>query len=149
MTAHEDFHTAMPTMRSHEGIWEGQYRHIDRDGTLKDIHRTQVRCEFPDSGPYVYIQHNRFTWETGRTAEAVLNGTFFNNRLWWDKPTFKGYAWEHEGVIFLELDRKDEPGSKMRECILMGEKGHRSRTWHWFRDGQLYRRTLVDEYKVG
>jgi hypothetical protein len=149
MTAHADFHAAMPTMRSHEGIWEGHYRHIGRDGTLEDTHKTRVICEFPETGPTAYIQRNHFTWEDGRTYEAVLNGTFRDNRLWWDEPTFKGYAWEHGGVIFLELDRKDEPGSTMRECILMGANGHRSRTWHWFRDGQLYRRTLADEVKVG
>jgi hypothetical protein len=35
------------------------------------------------------------------------------------------------------------------EVIVMGEGGqHRARTWHWFRDGRLVRRTLCDEQRV-
>jgi hypothetical protein len=35
------------------------------------------------------------------------------------------------------------------EVIVMGEGGHhRARTWHWFREGRLVRRTLCDEQRV-
>ena len=150
---HADFHAAMPTMRHHAGVWEGTYRHVDADGQVLDSHASRVACEFPDEGPFAYIQRNRFTWEDGRTHEAVLEGTFRGGRLWWDAPTFHGYAWEHEGVVFLELERKDEPGATMREAILMGARPGeredvRSRTWHWFRDGKLFRRTLVEERRT-
>ena len=150
----QSFENAMPSMRLHEGIWEGKYRHVDVQGSTVDLHSTRVVCEFPESGPHAYIQRNFFRWEDGRTHEAVLEGTFRDGRLWWDTPTFHGYAWEHEGVIFLELERKDEVGATMREAILMGSRPGeredvRARTWHWFRDGALFRRTLVEERRVG
>jgi len=153
MTSHADFHATMPTMRDHEGIWEGTYRHVDLNGEIEDRHATRVICEFPDDGPFAYIQRNLFTWKDGKTYEAVLEGTFRDGRLWWDTPTFKGYAWEYEGVIFLELERKDEPGATMRECILMGarpgdKEAVRTRTWHWFKKDGLFRRTLVEERRV-
>jgi hypothetical protein len=27
---------------------------------LLDTHRVHILCEFPDAGPYAYIQHNHF-----------------------------------------------------------------------------------------
>ena len=150
----KNFHSAMPSMRLHEGVWEGEYIHVDAAGEVLDRHTTRVSCEFPETGDFAYIQRNHFSWEDGRTHEAVLEATYRDGRLWWDTPTFHGYAWEHAGVVFLELERRDAPGTTMREAILMGDRPgerseHRSRTWHWFRDGRLFRRTLVEERRLG
>ena len=144
------FHAAMPTMRAHQGVWEGTYRHIDADAALIDQHKVRVRCEFPDEGEIVYRQHNHFMWEDGREQKAELPGIFRDGRLWWDLPTFFGSCWEtHDGLILLNLTRKDDPGAKFFEIIAMGEGGQkRARTWHWFKDGTLYKRTLCDEHKV-
>lgn len=141
---------AMPTMSRHEGVWEGVYRHLDADGALVDIHRTTVRCEFPDEGPHAYVQTNHFVWDDGREYRAVLPGTFRDGRLWWNVDTFHGYSWEtDDGIQLLNLTRKDEPGANFFEMITIGSTGQfRSRTWQWFRDGQLYKRTLCDERLV-
>jgi hypothetical protein len=33
--------------------------------------------------------------------------------------------------------------------ITIGETGdHRARTWHWFKHGRLYKRTLCDERRI-
>jgi len=79
-----------------------------------------------------------------------LNGTLKENRLHWDTGTFSGYAWTTtDGIILLSLDRKDEPGAMFYENIVMGKtKTHRARTRHWFKDGQLYKRTLCDECRL-
>jgi hypothetical protein len=144
------FHAAMPTLLAHEGLWEGTYTHIDVNRNVLDTHKTRVRCEFPQYGPIVYRQHNHFIWEDGREAKAELPGEFRDGRLWWDLPTFSGSAWEtHDGLILLSLNRKDEPGARFFEIIMMGEGGKsRSRTWHWFKDGALYKRTLCEETRV-
>lgn len=144
------FRQAMPTMLDHEGTWEGTYTHMDEQALITDRHHSRVTCEFPEHGEHVYVQHNRFTWDDGRTVTATLPGIFKEGRLWWDTPTFCGSAWEtHDGYILLNLDRKDEPGVKFHEIILLGETGKfRTRTWHWFRDGQLFRRTLCEERRV-
>ena len=70
--------------------------------------------------------------------------------MWWDTETFHGSAWEtHDGLVLLNLDRKDDPGARFFEIIMMGDTGeHRARTWHWFKDGQLYKRTLCNESRV-
>ena len=56
---HSAFHAAMPTMRLHAGVWEGTYRHVDAQGAVVDMHATRVVCEFPDGGPFAYIQRNK------------------------------------------------------------------------------------------
>jgi len=140
----------MPAMVRHEGIWEGVYRHVDAEGVLLDCHETRIACEFPGSGDAAYIQHNLFTWDDGREYRARLPGVYRNGKLWWDTPAFHGYAWETEDdVLMLNLTRRDEPGANFIEIIVMGDGGQRrSRTWHWFKDGALYKRTLCEERRV-
>ena len=139
-----------PAMLRHEGTWEGTYTHLAADGAVLDRHASRVDCRFPDDGPYGYVQHNRFTWRDGREQEMVLNGTIRGDRMFWDTETFAGYAWEtRDDLILLNLARKDEPGAHFIEVIALGETGrYRSRTWHWFRDGRLYKRTLCDEARA-
>jgi hypothetical protein len=145
-----DLKLFMPTILRHEGTWEGVYRHIDRVGEQIDIHNVRIVCEFPTSGPYAYIQHNHFMWEDGRETKAVLPGVLRDGKLWWDVETFEGYSWEtDDGILLLNLTRKDEPNANFFEMITLGSTGkHRSRTWQWFKDGALYKRTLCDEWRV-
>lgn len=153
MSSAETFRRNMPAMLDHEGLWEGTYTHINRDAEVIDTHKVNIRCEFPTSGEYVYIQHNHFMWEDGREFKMTLPGVYRDGRLWWDLETFSGSAWQtDDNLILLNLTRKDDPGASFFEIIVMvmGDNGqHRSRTWHWFKNGQLFKRTLCDEWKVG
>jgi len=150
MSSIESFRRDMPAMLDHEGVWEGVYTNINRDAEVIDKHKVQVTCEFPTSGKYVYIQHNHFMWDDGREFKMDLPGVYRDGRLWWDLETFSGSAWQtKDNLILLNLARKDDPGANFFEMIAMGDTGkHRSRTWHWFKDGQLFKRTLCDEWKV-
>lgn len=140
----------MPGMLRHAGVWKGIYRHIDDVGNLIDEHETKVECVFPSSGPYAYIQHNKFTWSDGREFRATLNGELRDGRLWWENDRFSGWGWEtFDGIVLLNLDRKDEPGVNFFEMITIGSTGtERARTWQWFKDGKLIRRTLCNEELV-
>ena len=140
----------MPAMLRHQGTWSGIYRHVDPGNNELDRHKATVECIFPTSGPYAYVQKNHFTWQDGREYQATLNGVLRDGKLWWDTETFDGCGWETEfGLILLNLNRKDEPGANFYEIICLGEDGnHRARTWHWFKDGQLIKRTLCDEQRV-
>lgn len=142
---------AMPALFAHEGVWEGNYQHVDEQGALIDAHEARVICEMPDGGPFHYLQRNRFTWAGGRVVTAELPGVLRDGRLWWDLPTFAGSAWTtHDGLILLNLERRDDPGARFFEIIVLGEGGrYRARSWHWFKDGRLFKRTLCDERKVG
>ena len=145
-----DFRTAMPAMVRHEGVWEGEYRHVDRDGSLHDFHLMTTRCEFPDDGPWAYVQHNTLRWPDGRVLERSFPGAFRDGLLHWDTDRFSGVGWEtRDGIVMLRLDRKYEPGVRFTEMIELGDDGRtRARTWQWFRDGAPFRRTLCDEWRV-
>lgn len=140
----------MPTMLLHEGEWEGIYRHVARDFTLIDEHRMWTRCEFPDAGPYAYIQHNRLEWADGRVEERSFPGVFRDGMLHWDTDRFSGHGWEtHDGVIILKLHRKDIADSYFIEMITLAPGGQsRARTWQWFTGNEAVQRTLCDEWRV-
>ncbi len=140
---------ALPSLYAHEGEWEGVYTHLARDGALLDRHRTWTLCEFPRAGPHAYVQHNRMTWEDGRTVERRFGGVFRDGLIWWDTDRFHGFGWEtREGVLMLRLDRKDEPGVHFIETIQLAADGRtRARTWQWFEQGAPTRRTLCDEWR--
>ena len=95
-------------------------------------------------------KRNQFTWPDGRDYRVEFGGECRGDRIYWDTEDFAGYAWEtDDGVILLNLDRKDDPGANFVEMIVMGAGGrHRARTWHWFKAGRLFQRTLCDESRV-
>ncbi|MEM9837765.1 MAG: hypothetical protein AAF830_01285 [Pseudomonadota bacterium] len=143
--------TLFPATRAHEGRWEGTYTHINDSAEIEDQHSSVVHCLFPDDGGEVfYRQEIIFTWPDGRKRHDVFEGVPRGDALWYRTPTFEGKSWEtDDGIILLSLNRLDEPGARFFEMIVMGESGeHRARTWHWFRNGRLYRRTLCDERRV-
>ncbi|MFP4520030.1 MAG: hypothetical protein ACLFQ5_11290 [Oceanicaulis sp.] len=140
--------SAFPAMRAHEGVWTGTYTHLDADGAMIDRHQSKVVCEFPASGAPFYIQHITFTWPDGRVRRDRFDGVVSGERIVFDTPTFTGAAWESGGLVLLHLDRKDEPGAYFVEVIALADGGQtRARTWHWFKDGALIRRTLCDELR--
>jgi len=144
----KDSFATMPIMRKHEGVWEGKYTHLALDGTVLDQHASCVECKFPTTGPYAYIQFNHFSWPgTKEDYYVELPAILKNGKLWWNTDQFRGSAWATENdLIMLNLERKDEPGANFFEIIVLGDTGmHRARTWHWFKNGQLYKRTLCDE----
>lgn len=146
-----DFAAAMPNMIAHDGEWEGVYRHVDcATGALLDQHQMWTWCEFPDDGPYAYIQHNRLRWDDGRTADYEFGGIYHDGQLHWDTDRFHGYGWEtHEGTLMLRLERRDVPGSYYIEMINLAPDGKtRARTWQWFKEGKPWKRTLCDEWRV-
>lgn len=145
-----DFAAAMPNMIRHAGNWEGIYTHLARDGSLIERHRTFTRCEFPDAGPFAYMQYNRMVWDDGREVERSFGGAYRDGLLHWDTDRFVGFGWEtREATVMLRLDRKDEPGIHFIESINLSDDGTtRARTWQWFKDGAPTHRTLCDEWRV-
>ena len=145
-----DIESRMPALLLHEGIWVGRYTTIDLDGRVVDRHVSRVECEFPDEGPHAYVQRNRFAWNDGRTHEIEFGGVLEGERIFWDTERFTGYGWvTREDVVLLTLDRKDRPGDSFTEIIVLAPDGQsRGRTWHWFRNGRLFQRTLCDEHRI-
>ena len=140
----------MPAMLLHEGVWEGTYRIVDLEGRVTDQYASRIECMFPDDGPFAYLQKNHYTWDDGRTMQLEFGGEIRGDRLYWDTERFSGYGWAtDDDIVLLTLDRKDEPGVSFTEMIVLApNRNHRARTWHWFRDGKLFQRTLCDERRV-
>ncbi len=143
-------HEHMPALVRHAGVWEGTYRTVTTDGIEVDRHASCIEVSFPDDGPYAYVQKNRFTWPDGRVVEAEHPGVYRDGRLWWDTGLIRGSAWQGDDrTCILTWERTDTPGAHLYELIVLAPDGRtRARTWHWFRDGECYQRTLIDEVKV-
>ena len=139
----------MPAMLRHEGTWEGVYTTVNLAGEVTDRHDSRVVCEFPDEGETVYVQKNRFDWDNGDSFETEFGGILDGDRILWDNDRFTGYGWATEDdLVLLTLRRNDKPGEHFTEIIVLSPDGEsRGRTWHWFRDGELYQRTFCDERK--
>ncbi len=142
-----DLAAVMPAMLLHDGHWQGWYRHFAADGALLDAHRVKTWCEFPDDGPFHYVQHNWLTWDDGRSATYEFGGTLVGDRLVWETERFAGYGWQTaEDVLMLRLDRRDVPDAYYIEMIaLAADRRTRARTWQWFQGGTPWKWTLCNE----
>ncbi len=140
----------MPVLARHAGEWKGVYQHVDADGNEIDKHDSHLTCAFPADGAHAYYQINRYTWPDGRREEIHFPATYRDKRIWWDTERIHGSAWEiDDRTVVLTWTRKDLPGEYLYEMIQLSADGnHRGRTWHWFKDDQLYKRTLIKERRV-
>lgn len=139
----------MPLLARHEGEWEGEYLHLDRDGKLLDRHRVEMTCRIV--GDAAYHQTNRYTWDDGRTEVHEFPGTYLGGgRCGFDTDRLKGKFWEvDDSTIYLTWQYKGQP-LRLYELIVLSADGKaRSRVWQWIEDGVCVRRTLIDERRAG
>jgi hypothetical protein len=145
---------ALPLLARHEGVWEGIYRHFDAAGQKIDEHASHLVCTFPEGGDPAYHQANRYRWPDGRTELREFPATIEGGRLRWDNELIVGWAAEdpldeHRRTVLLHWRRKDLPDAYLYEMIQISDCGRfRSRVWHWYQDGRLFQRTLIDEVRV-
>ena len=142
--------TAMPLLARHEGEWVGTYTEVDLEGNVLDTHASHLYCRFPVDGEYDYDQINKYTWADGRTDERHFPAVFRDGRIWWDNELITGSAWEVDArTVLLTWTRKEMPGTYLYEMIqLSADNQHRARTWHWFSEDQLTKRTIIKERRL-
>lgn len=140
----------MPVLARHEGAWEGAYTHMDVNNQVIESHKSHLICRFPEEGEWDYHQTNRYTWDDGRSEEILFPAKYAEGRIWWDTERIEGCAWEIDPrTICLTWKRKDLPGAYLYEMIQISDDNtKRGRTWHWFKDDELFQRTLVKERRV-
>ncbi|MEY3903000.1 MAG: hypothetical protein RL189_2306 [Pseudomonadota bacterium] len=140
----------MPLLARHAGQWEGIYTTVDAEGKIIDQHKSLLTCVFSEDPQFPYKQTNLYTWDDGRTEEHYFPATYANKKIWFESERISGAAWEaDEDTILLTWKRKDIGNSKLVEMIQLSSDGlRRSRTWHWFVDDKLVKRTLIEENKV-
>jgi hypothetical protein len=141
----------MPVLARHEGRWEGEYIHVDAQNNEIDRHRAELTCAFPVDGPFGYHQVNIYTWPDGRREEHQFPAVYKDKQIFWDTERILGRAWEiDERTVVLTWTRKGEPGTYLYEMIqISDDNAYRGRTWHWFENDHLVKRTCIKERRVG
>ena len=148
------FKQQFPLLARHEGVWDGVYRYYNADGEKIDEHRSRLVCRFPDAGDVDYDQTNHYSWADGRTETRGFPARGAGDRIVFVSDLIDGWAADvgldkAARTTMLHWVRLGEPGVYLYEMIQISDDGHyRSRVWHWFRDGRLFQRTLIDEHKV-
>ena len=141
----------MPFLKNHEGVWEGYYRYYDHNGQKIDEHRSRLLCRIVNDSDY--HQTNLYRWKDGKSENRDFPAEIKNNRLYFKGP-IDGWAAnvdldEFQRTLMLYWERKDEEDLYLYEMIQVSNKGkNRARTWQWFKNGVLVKRTLIDEIKV-
>lgn len=141
---------AIPLLYRHKGRWQGEYIHIDNDVNIVDRHKVDILVEFPDENGVAYRQTSNFLWDDGRKQEFRFEAGLEGDRLKWDNGGLAGEIWAiDQWNLYLWFRFTDAPDDLVTETIYLSDCGkHRTRTWHWLRDGALYQRTLVNEARA-
>ncbi len=149
-----DIRQKLPLLARHEGVWDGWYRYYDAECNKIDEHRSRLVCSFPDAGPFDYDQTNHYSWADGRKDVRPFPAVLAGDRIVFQSDLIDGWAADvpldtFKRTTMLNWVRKNEPGIYLYEMIQLSDcSNYRSRVWHWFRDGRLFQRTLIDEQRV-
>ena len=140
----------LPLLYRHKGRWQGEYIHIDNAANILDRHDIEILVEFPDDHGIAYRQTSKFRWDDGRRQEIRFEAGLEGDRLKWNDGGIAGELWAIDASnLYLWFCFADAPNDLITETIYLSDCGkHRTRTWHWLRDGALYKRTLVNESRA-
>ncbi|WP_373526080.1 DUF3598 family protein [Nostoc sp.] len=140
----------MPVLARHEGDWAGTYTLIDTAGKILDSHESHLTCQFPENDPNTYYQINRYKWSNGKQEEHEFPGIYKDNKLWFDTERILGKAWEaDDSIVILWFAYKTNPEMSLYEMIYISpDNNNRARTWHWFKNNQIFQRTLIQEQRL-
>lgn len=140
----------MPLLVRHEGDWKGTYTVVDNEGNVIERYQSHITCQFPASGYPAYFQTNRYQWPDGKRQEHQFPGAYRDKKLWFNTDRIDGCAWEaDDATIILHFTYKGVPDAYIYEMIVLSPCGnHRARTWHWFKNNEIYQRTLIQEERV-
>lgn len=143
--------TEMPLLARHDGEWEGEYVVVDAEGNVTDRHRSYLECRFPEGEPGVdYHQTNTYTWADGTQEVHRFPARYADGAIWFDTERIKGHAWEvDDRCVVLTWVYQGREQLHLYELIHLSEDGnHRARVWQWFRDDELFQRTLIKEVRT-
>jgi len=154
----------MPLIASQAGVWEGNYLHLDANNKEIDRHQSRLVCRLFDNNKgrnkneARITQSNIYTWSDGtqeiRYFEAFLAGNRFvlKNDLidgWMATLDQDTNTCQTGSTIFVQWTRPSEPGFHYYEMITVADDGlSKNRTWHWYRNNELFQRTVVNERRI-
>ena len=138
------------------GVWDGEYVHLDANHTVVDRHRSRLVCRLHDGaeGTAKLSQTNIYTWDDGQQEIRYFDAVFEGDRLWLKNDLIEGWTSaikmdETQRTIMVVWTRPSEPGFTYYEMITLSEDGDaKNRTWHWYREGRLFQRTVINEERI-
>lgn len=145
-----------PLVAAQAGVWDGEYVHLDADNREIDRHRSRLVCRLFDGpdGAARLTQSNIYDWPDGSREVRYFEGVWRGDRLWIANELIDGWT----GSIGLDPTarsimvgwvRADEPDFRYYEMITVAGDGEaKNRTWHWYRAGRLFRRTVINETRT-
>ena len=148
--------TRMPLVAEQEGVWEGEYVHLDPRHEIIDRHRSRLVCRLFDGedGKARLAQTNIYDWPDGTREIRYFDGVFRGDRVWIDNVNVSGWTAsvsldETGRTIMVGWVRAGEPDFRYYEMITVAEDGKaKNRTWHWYRRGRLFQRTVINETRI-
>lgn len=146
----------MPLVAEQQGVWEGEYVHLDADHREIDRHRSRLVCRLFDGedGEARLAQTNIYDWADGTREIRYFDGVFRDDRIWIDNVNITGWTAavgldRTDRTIMVGWVRAGEPDFRYYEMITVAEDGGaKNRTWHWYRRGRLFQRTIINEERV-
>ena len=145
-----------PLTAKMEGVWEGVFRRVDAQGQVIETLPSRVIVRLlPDGEAYDYHQINLLNPDSNAEQRIESYGKwdvdrlrFFNDRV---EGWAKAVAADEAGrtSVFL-MEFKNGSGLTVSEVVSFraGDPDVRMRATQYMREGQIVRRTLIDESKV-
>jgi hypothetical protein len=146
----------MPTLAQQVGVWAGEYVHFDVEHREIDRHRSKLIARLikgPD-GNERFVQSNIYDWADGSREIRFFEGDLKGDRIVISNVNINGWVAplamdETARTIMVLWTRAGEPDFRFYEMITTSEDGlAKNRTWHWYRKGRLFQRTLINEVLV-
>lgn len=146
----------LPLVADQAGVWEGEYVHLDESHRIIDRHQSRLICRLTDGvdGAAKLSQTNIYTWADGTQEIRYFDGTFRDDRIWINNNLIDGWvgqvALDPTGrTIMVHWVRAHEPDFRYYEIITVAQDGEaKNRTWHWYRHGRLFQRTVINENRI-
>ncbi|MDB9511788.1 DUF3598 domain-containing protein [Kamptonema animale CS-326] len=140
----------MPVLARHEGDWVGTYTLIDTEGNIIEKHHSHLTCHFPEDREYPYYQINRYKWLDGKREEFFFPAAYRDKKILFDTERIQGKAWEvDDSTVILWFAYKALPDIYLYEMIQISPcNNYRSRTRHWFKNHQIFKRTMIQEERL-
>ena len=143
----------LPLLAEQEGVWDGEYVHLDAEHRVIDRHRSRLLCRNFDGpeGEARFVQSNLYDWQDGTREIRYFEGVFRDDRVWISNDLIDGWTADIQldptrRSLMVAWVRSQEPDFRFYELITMSEDGQaKNRTWHWYRKGRLFQRTLINE----
>ena len=138
----------MPLLDRLNGVFVGEYLHVDRDGAITDQHRSHMRTWVDDDGRH---QVNTYTWPDGRReVHSFDTGYDGGAQFAFEDARMSGICREADArTVFLKWTRKDRPDDYFYEMAqLVDSDQERVRIWHVFNGDRLHRRVLILERRM-